>query len=73
MLAADDDGEGPRTPSMSRARIVHDLDRMLDATTVLIEHRLPYERAMREHFARLRRITDPASIWTFENAHRDYM
>src|SRR5262249_27457757 len=35
MLAADTDGEGSRTPSMSRARISHDLEELLDAATQL--------------------------------------
>jgi hypothetical protein len=40
---------------------------------LLIERRLPYEQAMREHFARLLRLADASRIWTFENRHRDYV
>ena len=73
MLAADDDGEGPRTPSMSRARISRDLDELLDAATQLIDHRLTYEQALHQHFSRLLRITDRSHIWTFEGLHRAYV
>jgi hypothetical protein len=73
MLAADQDGEGPRTPSMSRARIVDDLDELLDAATLLIERRLTYEQAMRGHFARRPHSIDRSRIWTFDNDHRAYI
>lgn len=33
LLAGDADDEGPRAPSMSRARVVCDLDELLDAAT----------------------------------------
>jgi hypothetical protein len=73
IIDADEDGEGPRTPTMSRARIVGDLDELVDAATLLIERRLPYEEAMREHFARVLQNTHAARIWTFENQHRAYV
>jgi hypothetical protein len=73
LLANDEDGEGPRTPSMSRARIIHDLNQLLEAATLLIEHRLTYEQALEQHFGRLLRIVDRSQIWTFENLHRDYV
>jgi hypothetical protein len=72
-LKTDDDGEGPRTPSMSRARISHDLDELVDAATQLIGHRLSYERALQHHFSRLLRIIDRDDIWTFEGLHRAYV
>jgi hypothetical protein len=73
MLLDDEDGEGPRTPSMSRARIVHDLDQLLDAATLLIERRLPYEQAVEQHFAAMLRIVDRSRIWSFDNLHRAYV
>jgi len=73
IIDADEDGEGPRTPTMSRARIVSDLDELVDAATRLIERRLPYEEAMREHFARVLQNTDASRIWTFENEHHAYV
>jgi hypothetical protein len=73
MLDADADGEGPRTPGMSHARISHDLEELLDAATQLIERRLSYEQALRLHFARLLRIVDRTQIWTFEGLHHAYV
>ena len=73
LLAGDEDGEGPRTPSMSRDRIAHDLDELLEAAALLIEDRLAYEDALRQHFARLLRIVDRSEVWSFENLHRDYV
>jgi hypothetical protein len=49
----DEDGEGPRTPSMSRARIRDDLPELLDAADLLVERRLPYEQALADYFPRL--------------------
>jgi hypothetical protein len=40
LLAGDEDGEGPRTPSMSRGRIAHDLDELLEAAALLVEDRV---------------------------------
>jgi hypothetical protein len=58
---------------MSRARISHDLDELVDAATQLIGHRLSYERALQHHFSRLLRIIDRDDIWTFEGLHRAYV
>ncbi len=73
LLAGDEDGEGPRTPSMSRGRIAHDLDELLEAAALLVEDRLAYDDALRQHFARLLRIVDRSEVWSFENLHRDYV
>jgi hypothetical protein len=73
ILAADTDGEGSRTPSMSRARISHDLEELLDAATQLIDRRLSYEQALQLHFSRLLRIVDRRHIWTFEGLHHAYV
>jgi hypothetical protein len=73
LLAADADGEGPRTPSMSHARVEHDLDELLDAATELIHRRLGYEQALALHFSRLLRIVDRRHIWTFEGLHHAYV
>jgi hypothetical protein len=73
MLAADTDGEGSRSPSMSRARISHDLDELLDAATQLIERRLSYEQALQLHFSRLLRFVDRRHIWTSEGFHHAYV
>jgi hypothetical protein len=73
LLADDEDGEGPRTLRMSRARILDDVDQLLEAATLLIEHRLRYEDALRRHFARLSQIVGRARIWSFDNLHRDFV
>jgi hypothetical protein len=73
LLAADDDGEGPRPPSMSRGRIMHDLDELLDAAGRLVERRLTFGQALDRHFSRLQRIVDRNHIYSFEGLHRDYV
>ena len=50
LLEADDDGEGPRTPSMSAARIRDDLPELLHGAELLIDQRLGYEDALRNYF-----------------------
>ena len=45
--------DGPRTPSMSRARIEEDLPELVDAARRLAEGRLTYEEALRGYFPRL--------------------
>jgi hypothetical protein len=52
-VIADDEGEGPRTPSMSIARIREDLPELLDVAERLIEGRLAYEDALADYFPRL--------------------
>ena len=73
LLANDHDGEGPRTPSMSRPRILHDLDELLEAAALLIGGRLAYQDAVQQHFARLLRIVDRSRIWSFDNFHQRYV
>jgi hypothetical protein len=53
LLEADEDGEGPRTPSMSAARIQDDLPELLHGAKLLIERRLSYEDALGDYFPRL--------------------
>jgi hypothetical protein len=53
LLEADEDGEGPRTPSMSAARIREDLPELLHGARLLIERRLSYEDALKDYFPRL--------------------
>jgi hypothetical protein len=49
----DEDGEGPRAPSMSIARIREDLPELIHASELLIEERLSYEDALAAYFPRL--------------------
>jgi hypothetical protein len=55
IIEQDSDGEGPRTPSMSAARIAEDLPELLDAASALIDGRLTYEQAHEQHWPRLLR------------------
>jgi hypothetical protein len=52
-LIDDEDGEGPRTPSMSIARIREDLPELIHASELLIEQRRSYEDLLAEYFPRL--------------------
>jgi hypothetical protein len=58
---------------MSCARISHDLEELLEAAMLLIDHRLSYEQALQHHFSRLLRIVDGRHIWTFEGLHHAYV
>lgn len=53
VIEDDEDGEGPRTPSMSIARIREDLPELLHAADLLIEKGLSYEEALAAYFPRL--------------------
>jgi hypothetical protein len=62
-----------RTPSMREARIREDLPRIITAAQELITGSLDYERAVREYFADLTRICDPAAIWSLDGVHLAYV
>ena len=71
-----DDGEdGPRTPSMSRARIRDDLERIVAAAGELLAGSLTYEQALREYFAALldAHDGDAAAIWSIDGVHLQYL
>lgn len=74
-VVADDEGDGPRTPSMSAARIREDLPELLAAATRLIERRISYENALRDYFPRLLAAYhgDRSKIFSFDQIHRDYL
>jgi hypothetical protein len=71
MIAADDDGEGARTPTMSASRIRADLDELAEAAVTLVEGRLSYDHALRTYFPRLLEAYrgDRSQISTFEDVH----
>jgi ADP-heptose:LPS heptosyltransferase len=75
VLEEDADGEGPRTPTMSRERILADLDELLQATKWLAEGRLEYREALRSHFERFLRLHggDRSTIYTIDNVHSDFV
>jgi hypothetical protein len=71
----DEDSEGPRAPSMTRARIREDLPELLHAADLLIEKCLPYEEALADYFPRLLDAYrgDRSRIFTFDNIHERYL
>jgi hypothetical protein len=75
ILENDIDGEGPRTPSMTHARVKEDIDRIVAAAAQLVRGRLTYEAALSEHFDNLMRFFkhDRARIWSIDNVHADYV
>jgi hypothetical protein len=74
-LIADTDGEGQRTPTMSRARIEEDLPEIIDAAGKLIANQIHYEAALADYFPRLLRAHhgDRSRIFSFDNIHKDYL
>lgn len=75
MIAVDEDGEGPRTPSMSIARIRGDLAELLHAGELLIEHRLTYEDALADYVPRLLACYggDHTRVFSFDNVGERYL
>jgi hypothetical protein len=71
----DDGHDGPRTPSMSGARIRDDLDAIVSAAAELLDGSLPYERALREYFAALLAAHggDASAIWSIDGVHRAHL
>ena len=70
-----DGEEGPRTPSMTRARIRDDLDRLVAGARELVTGALPYERALSEYFRELRAVHhgDTSAIWSIDGVHLDHI
>ncbi|MPQ99556.1 hypothetical protein GB931_16860 [Modestobacter sp. I12A-02628] len=70
-----DGDEGPRTPSMTRARIRADLDRLVAAARELVAGSLPYERALAEYFSDLRDVHggDTSALWSIDLVHLDHL
>jgi len=75
LIEADSDGEGPRTPSMSQARIREDLPELLAAAELLVEKCLPYEQALADYFPRLLAAYggDRSRVFSFDGIHRRYI
>jgi hypothetical protein len=67
--------DGPRTPSMSRARIEADLLKLLEGARLLVEGRLDYDDALRAYFRRLLAAYhgDASRIFSFDNVHLAYI
>lgn len=75
LITGADGDEGPRTPSMTRARIDADLGRIVAATAELLHGSLGYEHALRDYFADLLAAHDgdPSAIWSIDNVHLGYV
>jgi hypothetical protein len=70
-----DGDEGPRTPSMTRARIRADLDRLVAAARELATGAVTYERALSEYFRALADVHhgDASAIWSIDAVHLDHV
>lgn len=73
-LVPDADG-GPRTPSMTFARIEADLERIATAAAELADGSLTYERALADYFPALLAAHqgDGSRIWSIDGVHFDYL
>jgi len=71
----DDGGDGPRTPSMSAARVRDDLDRIVAAARELLDGSLTYERALCDYFTALLAAHggDASAIWSIDGVHLGYI
>ena len=49
-VVIDDDGDGPRTPSMTASRIHDDLNQIVAAARELLDGSLTYEQSLRDYF-----------------------
>jgi hypothetical protein len=70
-----DGDEGPRTPSMTRARIREDLDRIVTAAGELIAGTVDYEQCLRDYFPALAAAHhgDTSAIWSIDGVHAAYL
>ncbi len=70
-----DDGDGPRTPSMTAARVRDDIDRILAAAQELLDGSLTYEQSLRDYFATLLTAYggDASAIWSIDGVHLAYV
>jgi hypothetical protein len=75
LLEDDTDGEGPRTPTMSRERILRDLDELVQATEWLVEGRLGYREALQSYFERFLRLNggDKSTIFSVDDVHSEFV
>jgi hypothetical protein len=75
VLEEDIDGEGPRTPTMSRERILQDLAELLQATEWLVEGRLEYRESLQSYFERFLRLNggDKTTIFSIDDIHSEFV
>jgi hypothetical protein len=74
-LLEDTDGEGSRTPAMSRARIEEDLPEMIEYAGRLVHGEVDYEQALAEYFPRLLDAYDGErwKAFSFDKLHEKYL
>jgi hypothetical protein len=70
-----DGDDGPRTPSMTQARIRDDLEAITTAAVELIDGSVGYERALAEYFPALLAAHqgDASRIWSIDGVHFPYL
>ena len=70
-----DSGGEPRAPSMTRARIEQDLDRIVAAARELLAGSVTYEQCLRDYFPALVAAQggDPGAIWSIDGVHLAYV
>lgn len=70
-----DDVNGPRTPSMTAARVHEDLDRIVAAAGELLDASLTYEQSLHDYFTSLLAAHggDASAIWSIDGVHLDYI
>jgi hypothetical protein len=71
----EDGDDGPRTPSMTRARIEDDLDAIVSAAVELVDGTLSYEQALADYFRALLAAHDgdASMIWSIDGVHLDHL
>lgn len=69
------DDDGPRTPSMTRARIEQDLPELLEGARLLADGRLEYDEALRRYFRGLVEAYggDRSRVFPFDGIHHAYI
>jgi hypothetical protein len=64
-----DGDDGPRTPSMTRARVRADLDRLVDGARELLAGELTHEQALTRYYRDLRATVGAEAIWSIDGVH----
>jgi hypothetical protein len=74
-VIVDDGDDGPRTPSMTRARIEDDLDAIVSAAAELLDGTLSYDQALADYFRALLAAHDgnAGASWSIDGVHLDHL
>jgi hypothetical protein len=68
-----DGDDGPRTPSMTRARVREDLGRVVAGARELLAGGLTHERALAEYYRDLRAVVGAEAIWSIDGVHAAHL